>query len=425
MEKENDHIDLKKAYEAQSLILERKESKIESLEFELKQLKKLFYLGKRERFVASGKGEEAPTLFDVPLIEELKPSQVKIISYEKQSTKKQAAKHLGRNGFPESLRREEIIINPTDINLSFAKKIGEDITEVLSYVPAELFVKRVVRPKYQDVSTGIIHQQSAPSRGFERSKVDTTIPAQLLVSKYVDHLPLDRQIKMFARLGLTISDSSVNNWINAAGYFLTPLYEKHKELVLNTDYLHADETTIRVMDTDKKGSTHQGYYWVYQSHENKLVLFEYQKGRGREGPREMLKYFKGYLQTDGYQVYEEFGKKEGIVLIHCMAHARRKFVEALPNDKTRAEYILGEIQKLYAIERHIQEAAFSEDQKQAYRIANAKPILIALKQWMLTAYQEVLPSSIIAKALHYSLQRWDRLSLYADTSVSSPKNSTF
>lgn len=417
MEQNNEHINLKKAYDEQVLILEKKDSKIESLEFELKQIKKLIYLGKAERFVASKKGEDAPTLFDVPVIEALTPSQVRTITYEKAITKKQASKHLGRNGFPESLRREEIVINPTDINLSFAKKIGEDITEVLSYVPAELFVKRVVRPKYQDVSTGIIHQQKAPVRGFERSKVDVTIPAQMIVSKYVDHLPLDRQIKMFARLGLTISDSSINNWINAAGYFITPLYEKHKELVLNTNYLHADETTIRVMDTDKKGSTHQGYYWVYQSNANKLVLFEYQKGRGRQGPREMLKYFKGYLQTDGYQVYEEFGKQEGIVLIHCMAHARRKFVEALPNDKQRGEHVLSEIQKLYAIERHIQEAAFNEDQKQAYRIENAKPILIALKQWMLTAYQEVLPSSIIAKALHYSLQRWDRLSLYADTSL--------
>lgn len=223
MEQNSEHIDLKKAYDEQVLILEKKDSKIESLEFELKQIKKLIYLGKAERFVASKKGEDAPTLFEVPVIEALTPSQVRTITYEKAITKKQASKHLGRNGFPESLRREEILINPTDINLSFAKKIGEDIKEVLSYVPAELFVKRVVRPKYQDVSTGIIHQQKAPVRGFERSKVDVTIPAQMIVSKYVDHLPLDRQIKMFARLGLTISDSSINNWINAAGYFITPL----------------------------------------------------------------------------------------------------------------------------------------------------------------------------------------------------------
>lgn len=252
MENNNKHIDYKEAYESSDLLvkqyeasLEKSQSKIEALEYELKQLKKLFLGKKAERFVASNKDDTAPTLFDVPVIEELSPAQVKVISYEKTITKKQASKHQGRNAFPEGLRREEIIINPSAIDITFAKKIGEDITEVLSFIPAELYVKRIVRTKYQDLTTGIIHQEAAPSRGFERSKVDVTIPSQLIVSKYVDHLPLDRQIKMFARLGLTISDSSVNNWINAVGYFLTPLYEKHKELVLNSDYLHADETTIR------------------------------------------------------------------------------------------------------------------------------------------------------------------------------------
>ena len=424
MEQNNEDIDYKKAYESQGSVvkhyeqsLEKSNSKIESLKFELKQLRKLIFLGKHERFVSSKNEADAPTLFDVPVIEEVSPAQFKTITYKKSTSKKGANKHVGRNGFPDSLRREEFIINPTAVNLSFAKKIGEDVTEILSYTPAELFVKKIIRPKYQELSTGVIYQHKAPIRGFERSKVDVTIPAQLLVSKYVDHLPIDRQIKMFSRLGLTLSDSSINNWMNAAGYFLTPLYDKHKELVLNASYLHADETTIRVMDTDKKGTTHQGYYWVYQSHIDKLVLFEYQKGRGREGPREMLKYFKGYLQTDGYQVYEEFGKQEGIVLIHCMAHARRKFIEALTNDKGRSEYILAEIQKLYAIERNIQDNALNEEDKLNYRIANAKPILLSLKQWMLTAYQEVLPASLIGKALHYSLQRWDRLSLYAETAI--------
>lgn len=424
MEQNSEDINYKDAYETEAVqarqfaaSLEKSQSKIEALEYELKQLRGMLSGKKPERFVVSNKNEDAPTLFDVPVIEELTPAQVKVISYEKTIAKKQVSKHQGRNSFPEGLRREEIIINPSAIDISFAKKIGEDITEVLSYTPAELFVKRIIRTKYQDLTTGIIHQEGAAARGFERSKVDITIPAQLLVSKYVDHLPLDRQIKMFARLGLTLSNSSINNWINAAGYYLSPLYDKHKELVLNSNYLHADETTIKVMDSDKKGSTHQGYYWVYQSSINKLVLFEYQKGRGREGPREMLKYFSGYLQTDGYQAYELFDKKEGIVLIHCMAHARRKFVEALPNDKLRSEHALSEMQKLYVIERYIQDNTLTGEAKKNYRIQNAKPILAALKVWMIQAYSEVLPNSIIGKALHYNLQRWDRLSVYADTAL--------
>ena len=138
------------------------------------------------------------------------------------------------------------------MDLSFARKIGEDTTEILAYQPAELWVKRIIRPKYQDVATGTIHQAKAPARSFERSKVDVSIPAQLIMSKFADHIPLDRQLKMFSRLGLTLSESSIYNWINTAGYFLEPLYLKHKELVLNSTYLHADGTTIQVLDSNKR-----------------------------------------------------------------------------------------------------------------------------------------------------------------------------
>jgi transposase len=414
-------IDYKKAYEEQLLLTQEQEElreeyagKIELLKHELAQLKKLIFLQKRERFVSTSVPEGAPTLFDPPVIEEISPEQVQDVSYTR-VVKKKREKRPGRNSFPESLRREEIVIDPSGLDLAFARRIGEDATEILAYQPAEFWVKRVIRTKYLELATGIIHQEKAPGRGFERSKVDVSIPAQLIVSKYTDHTPLDRQIKIFSRLGLTLSDSSINNWLNAAGYFLMPLYEKHKELVLNSNYLHADETTIRVMDSEKKGVTHLGYYWGYQSHEDKLVLFEYQRGRGKDGPREMLKYFKGYLQTDGYQVYEEFGRREGIVLIHCMAHARRKFSEALPNDKVRAEYALTQIQKLYAIERYIDEQSMTAETKLSYRQEHARPVLKSLYLWMQQAIQEVLPASLIGKALVYSLQRWERLSLYAES----------
>lgn len=431
------HIDYKKAYEEQQRLLQQqdlllkeketqlqekdslilqKDSKINILHQQLQTLARLIKSGKAERYIPANASSSTPTLFDLPEVEAIHATQVEVAAHQKTKRTKRD-NHPGRDVFPEALRREEVVINPQDVDLSFAKKIGEDVTEILAYTPAELVVKRIVRPKYQDIATGTIHQATAPARGFERSKVDVSIPAQLIVSKYVDHLPLDRQIKMFSRLGLTLPDSSVHNWINTAGYYLEPLYERHKALVLNSGYLHADETTIRVLDSDKKGATHQGYYWAYQSHTDKLVLFEYQRGRGKEGPREMLRYFKGFLQTDGYQVYEQFGEQEGIVLIHCMAHARRKFSEALGNDKARAEYALGEIQRLYAIERHIQEQGLVEEAKQSYRQTHAKPILQSLKQWMEQAIQEVLPSSLIGKALSYALPRWERLSLYAESDL--------
>lgn len=424
------HIDYKKAYEEQQLLLQQqdlllkekeslilqKESKIDILHQQLQTLARLIKSGKAERYIPATGSSAAPTLFDLPEVEAISGSQIRVAAHQKTKRSKRE-NHPGRDVFPDHLRREEIQIDPTGVDVSFAKKIGEDVTEILAYQPAELWVKRIVRTKYQDLNTGMIHQATAPARGFERSKVDVSIPAQLIVSKYVDHLPLDRQIKMFSRLGLTLPDSSVHNWINVAGYYLLPLYERHKELVLNSGYLQADETTIRVLDSDKKGATHQGYYWAYQSHSEKLVLFEYQRGRGKEGPREMLRYFKGFLQTDGYQVYDMFGKQEGIVLIHCMAHARRKFSEAMGNDKVRAEYALSEIQRLYAIERHIQEQGLKNEAKQSYRQTHARPILKSLKHWMEQALQEVLPSSLIGKALSYALPRWERLSVYAESDL--------
>lgn len=139
----------------------------------------------------------------------------------------------------------------------------------------------------------------------------------------------------------------------------------------------------------------------------------YRAGRGREGPVTILKDYKGFLQTDGYAGYDIFKEYPGITLFHCMAHARRKFHEALPNDRARAEHVLAQIQQLYAIERQAKEQEINGDALTQYRLANAMPILQSLGTWMKGAYMEVLPKSAIGKALAYSIERWESLSLYA------------
>jgi hypothetical protein len=239
----------------------------------------------------------------------------------------------------------------------------------------------------------------APERSFERSHVDTSLIAQIIAEKFIDHLPLDRQIKRFARLGITISDSTMGNWVAASAAFLKPLYDAHKKLVLSSGYLHADETVIKVLDSDKKNATHQGYYWVYQCNANKLVLFDYQPSRGREGPRSILHDYKGYLQTDGYIVYEDFDKNPDIIVFNCMAHGRRKFSEALPNDKLRAGHALAEIQKLYAIERQLTDNNITGNEKLQYRKEHALPLLKDLGSWMQKPIQKYCPAAPSAKPL--------------------------
>jgi hypothetical protein len=221
-------------------------------------------------------------------------------------------------------------------------------------------------------------------------------------------------MQRFERRGVKLAYSTLTDWVSGTCQLITPLFEALKAEVLKSTYLHADETPIRVLDRKKEGETHRGYYWVYQNSIDKLVLFDYQEGRGREGPSEILKDFSGYLQTDGYVGYEVFAKRPGVTLIHCMAHARRMFHEALDNNKELAEYALKQIQLLYAIEKHCREKALSFDEVKAVRKAEALPVLQSLGEWMIEQYVNVLPKSAIGKALGYSIERWERLSEYVN-----------
>jgi len=408
------NIDYKAHLEKALAIIEDQQLTIQTLQLEILQLKKLVFGSRHEKFLGTT-DQNAPTLFDVPAIAEVITTAT-TVTYEK-TTKQLQPNHKGRNSFPETLRREEQILYPEGIDLATAKKIGEDVTETLAFKPCELFVKKTVRPKLLDATTNCIVQAPAAERPFEKSNVDASLVAQIIVEKYMDHLPLYRQLKRYSRLGVNISDSTMGDWLTAAANLMLPLYEAHKLLVVSCSYLHADETTIKVLESDRKGATHLGYYWVYQAHEQKLVLFDYQTGRGREGPQNILKNYQGYLQTDGYGVYDDLANKPGVILLGCMAHARRKFSEASSNDKAIASHVLAEAQKLYAIERHLADHAIIGEDKLQYRKENAMPLLKELGTWMQNKYTEVLPKSAIGKALAYSLKRWDKLSLYASTPI--------
>lgn len=239
--------------------------------------------------------------------------------------------------------------------------------------------------------------------------------AQIIVDKYADHLPVNRQMQRFSRSGVHIPITTLTGWISAVCGLLAPLGEALNSQVLQSGYLHADETGIKVLDKDKKGSTHKGWYWVYQDSRKGIVFFDYQPSRNKDGPDMVLKDFRGYLQTDGYETYTHFDGMGGIRQLNCMAHARRKFVESLDNDKQRATYALEQIGLLYDIEREAKD--WPAEQRQALRQKEAVPILRDLSQWMQEQYQQVPPKSAIAQALAYSIKRWDKLSLYVTDGI--------
>lgn len=424
MQQVTEHIDYKALYEQAEAKLEQAEIKIASLSFEIDKLKKLIFVSKHERFIAADNEDSSQLTLDldaetIAVCKITDGTKVSYIRTKTEVTENKPKAHPGRAKLPEHLRREIILLQP-DTDVTGLRKIGDEITEVLDYIAPELFVKQYVRPKYIQPFSGItstIITASLPGRIMEKCMAGEGLLAQIAADKYIDHLPLHRQRQRFQRAGVDIAQSTINDWVKAVLNHAAALYEAHKRIVLACGYLHADETPIKVLDESKKGTTHQGYYWVYHNSKDKLVLFDYRKGRGREGPDDILKDFQGYLQTDGYAAYDDFAKRAGIVLIHCMAHSRRKFRDAVENDKTRAEYALSLFQKLYAIERRIKDEQWDSDAILQLRQEEAIPILNKLKDWMIEEYPKVIPKSPIGQAISYSLQRWDRLSVYASDPI--------
>ena len=419
--------DFKALYEQQLKLIADLLFKIEALNGQVAQFQKMIFGSRHERFEAAdpdnllGKnsvqlslGLDADTIATCKITEATK---VEIIRTKTEVTYNKP--HPGRMALPEHLRRETIILQP-DTDISGLKKIGDEITEILDLIPGELYVKQYIRPKYvvplSEVNDTII-TASLPARIMEKCMFGEGLLAQILVDKYCDHLPLYRQMQRFQRAGVTIAQSTMNSATARTLNSLFALYEAHKKMVLESKYLHVDETGIRVMDEKKKGTTHQGYYWVYHNSKDKMVLFDYRPGRGRDGPGDVLKDYKGYLQTDGYIVYESFEKRPGIKMANCMAHARRKFVDAQQNDAARAQQALSLFQKLYQTERTIKDEELSGEALLQLRQKDAVPVLKELEQWMIEEYPKVAPGSVIGKAIGYCLPRWKKLSLYTTDAI--------
>ncbi len=376
---------------------------------ELEKLKRMIFGAKSERFVPSDSAQLSMDLGQ-PVPAPVEP-QTEEITYTRQKTDK--AKGHARMEISASIPRETIVIEPAE-DVTGAKKIGEVITEVLDYIPGKLTVKQFVRIKYAlPNEQGIVIGQ-LPSLPIPRGNVGAGLLAHLIISKFVDHLPFYRQVQMFKRQGVTLAESTVNDWFRGGCDLLEPLYECLKKKILQGSYLMADETPISVLTEDKPGATHKGYHWVYYNPVERLVLFDYRKGRGREGPQELLKDYRGTLQTDGYTAYDSFEHKPGITLLACMAHARRKFDEALKNDKARAEHVLELMQQLYKIERQAREEQLDYDQRKALRQEKASPILQELHVWLKENVTQTLPKSAIGIAITYTLHLWPRLVRYLD-----------
>lgn len=395
-------------------LLAARDAKIAMLESELAQLKRMIFGQQRERFIPDSPSEQlALDLGELPeAASEADTAQQ--VSYTRQQSASSSPKHPGRLPFPAHLPRETVVIEP-NVDTTGMVRIGEAVTETLELVEARFFVYREVRPKYLEKtdSEEQIHAAELPDRPFPKLGAGVSVLVQILLSKYVDHLPLYRQRKIFLRDQVSIPTSTLSDWVAAVCDLLEPLYETLRKEVLKQEYLMADESRMPVQDRTQSGKTHLGYQWVYFAPLTRLVLFDYQKGRGKTYPQQTLQDFEGYLQTDGYEVYDAlFEHASGVTLLGCMAHARRYFEKALDNDRERASYALTLIQQLYQLEAQAREAHWDAAQRYALRQQYALPLLHQLAQWAQEEYPNVLPKSLIGKALGYYLKRKDKLSAY-------------
>ncbi|MDI6743707.1 MAG: IS66 family transposase, partial [Smithella sp.] len=377
---------------------------------ELANLRRMLYGQRSERFIpafADTQLELALGVEPLAVIEE-KKEHVEYDRVVKQTTK--VTPH-GRMKLSADLPRVEVIIEPQE-DVTGLKKIGEEITEELEYKPGQLYVQRYVRPKYakengQGVVIGVL-----PNRPIEKGIAGPGLLAHVAISKFMDHLPLYRQSQIYKRDKVEIAVSTLSDWMKYTSEVLTPLYELHRDQILSCQYIMADETPIKVLDKEKKGSTHLGYLWAYNDPLERQVLFDYRPSRSREGPQKLLAQYNGHIQTDGYVVYDEFEAQPGITLLGCFAHARRYFEQAQDNDHQRSEWMLTVVQKLYLVEKKAREGSYSHEQRYLIRQEEAVPVLKEIKAWLDSEILIVLPRSAIGKAIAYMYKRWPRLEKY-------------
>jgi len=398
----------KEQFETLNLQNEKLLSENEYLKQQLDELKRLIFGSKSERFVPNAPDAEQYSLFET----EVEPAeeQIEEIAYSRKKAEKKKQKAI-RAKIPAHLPRVEEIIEPDIIEYG-SKKIGEEITEVLEYTPGNMHVRKIIRPKYAKPNGEGIDIAELPSLPIPKGNAGASLLAFIMVSKFVDHLPYYRQIQIFKRQGLTLSDSTINGWFNATAKLLEPLYDTLEKQILQSDYLQADESPIGVQDSHKKGTLHSGYQWVYRSPIQRLVMFKYHTGRGQEAPKEVLNEFFGVLQTDGYQAYKNMAINGQIIHLACMAHARRYFDKALKNDQKRAEHVLRLMQRLYEIEHKSRERSVSFKVRYRYRQLYAKPILQELEEWLIKNQTQTTPQSAIGKAIAYTTNIWPKLKAY-------------
>ena len=402
---------LERELEWANLTIQKRDAQIRLLEERLRQ----------RRIQVLGPHSETLSDLQLELLAEVEPSatrdEVEAESRREplpQRPPRERKPHPGRKPLPENLPRIAQVITCTDANCKTCGEetsiIGYDESEVLDHEPARWFVRVTKREKRACRKCSTIAMPELAPRIVDKGLASNTVVINTVIAKYCDHLPLYRQQAILEReAGVEISRATLDGWVMRVGERLEPIVRTMRRDLLAEPYLQADETTVPVQMHDQRGADHQAYLWQYGKPGGETV-FEFQLGRGRDGPRKFLGEWEGILQTDGYQAYEGVG---GAKMVHvgCWAHARRKFVDAVkvnPQDAAAINMVT-RMDALFLVDRHARQQHLSVEDRLALRREHAELWAAEIHDECVSLRNTVLPKSTLGQAVAYTLNMWPKL----------------
>ena len=337
--------------------------------------------------------------------------------------KKEKAKPK-RRPLPAQLPRVEVVVDldedekVCDCCQSPLHKMGESSSETLEFVPAHINVIKTIRPKYtcrhceREGIESVVKTAKMPATAIPKSIATPSLLSQIIMCKYQFGLPLYRQETLFSDIGIELSRQTMSSWMLRCAELLSPLYQRLKEILLSQAVIHGDETPLNVINAEKATS----YMWLYCCGDDKpgkgtnIVLFDYHNSRAGHCVVDFLDGYQGYMHVDGNKAYEQ----TKATLVACLAHIRRKFIEAKGNNKKtgKADVALNLIGKLYGIEQSIKDK--THDEKFNVRQQKAKPIVDELYQWLLKHKDKIPPKMALGKAISYAINQFEKFRRYLD-----------
>jgi len=411
----------------------RKDREITSLKQQYQTILEQFRLAQQKQFGRSSEVSIDQLLLLFNEVEQIAEeasgnalAEEETVSYTRRKPKRQS--------LPKDLPRETIIHDIADDDKvcddcgHALHQMGEEKSEQLAFIPAQIKVIEHIRPKYscrcceQQGLAVKIKIAAVPTSPIPKSFATPSLLSQIITSKYQYALPLYRQESLFKQYGIELSRKTMSSWMLAITPILRPIYDRMHDIQLHQRVINADETPLKVIHEDKV----KCYMWVYctgtdspdgghSDDDNKppnIVLYDYQNSRAGRCARDYLHDFRGYLQVDGYVGYEQ----TDATLAGCWAHARRKFIEAqavqVKGKTGKADWAINHIQKLYRIEKEIRDKTAEE--KQRFREERSVPLLEQFKTWLDHSAQHTLPKSTIGKAVGYSIRQWTKLNRYTE-----------